>query len=103
MITFKIIDDDTVLISEVGGSDSRGAKLSVTKHSFLIRGNIRIIRNVVTANSIEIVSNLSSRKDIDHLILSEDGQSWVDKRGGSATIQRFNEIVTSGRVLIVKE
>tara|TARA_R110000765_G_scaffold300182_2_gene394838 strand:- start:564 stop:875 length:312 start_codon:yes stop_codon:yes gene_type:complete len=103
MFIFKIIDGDFVLISEVTDGGRKSTAFNIKEHSFLIRGNVRIINNSVTANSIEINSSRNVGKGIDYLNLSSNGDGWINRRGDSADIQRFEEIVTCGKVLIVTE
>jgi len=103
MFIFKITKDGLAYVSEIN-NDALGDKrttLDSEKYSFLIRGDIRIMGDTVTSDSVEIASDYSYGKPLNYLNLSDQGDSWIDKRGDSADIQRFEEIITSGKVLVV--
>ena len=78
--------------------------VDLREHSLLIRGEISVMGDWVVAKHIEINSNSNNIKRAwKCLELSEDSSSWNDKNGDTATIQKFNEIVTIGRTLFVTE
>lgn len=106
MYVFRIVHGCFGRISFDADENDKGERremfINLYEHSLLIRGNVSVLGDSVVADKIEINSGSgNSISPVECLTLSEDGTTWNDSFGNTSTIQRFGEIVTVGKSLLV--